>query len=117
MPNAARMGQAQCTVEEARRTGKPFEKEYFRKDGSLVPILIDAATFEGSEEKGSAFIWKAVFENRTCTSSWIRRRDPLREPFRSPAARIHNGRMMAVPVEVCFTKLTETTQEKYRDMS
>src|SRR6185369_10299789 len=62
MPNAG-MGQAQRTVEEARKNGQPFEKEYFRKDGSLVPILIDAETFEGSEEKGSALIWKAVFEN------------------------------------------------------
>jgi PAS domain S-box-containing protein len=34
----------------------PFEKEYFRKDGSRVPVLIGAATFEQRQNQGVAFV-------------------------------------------------------------
>ena len=34
----------------------PFEKEYFRKDGSRVPVLIGVATFEGGGDQGVAFV-------------------------------------------------------------
>ncbi|MDC3955522.1 AAA family ATPase [Polyangium jinanense] len=44
-------------LEEIRLTGqfKPFEKEFFRKDGSRVPVLLGGARFEGSESEGVAF--------------------------------------------------------------
>jgi hypothetical protein len=43
---------------ELKMTGslQPFEKEYFRKDGSRVPVLIGVATFEGGGNQGVAFV-------------------------------------------------------------
>jgi PAS domain S-box-containing protein len=38
------------------RIFQPLEKEYFRKDGSRVPVMIGGATFEGSNDEGVAFV-------------------------------------------------------------
>jgi PAS domain S-box-containing protein len=35
---------------------QPFEKEYFRKGGSRIPVLIGAATFEEGGNQGVAFV-------------------------------------------------------------
>jgi PAS domain S-box-containing protein len=45
-------------IEQLKESGtsRPFEKEYFRKDGSRVPALIGVAMFEGSENEGVAFV-------------------------------------------------------------
>jgi PAS domain S-box-containing protein len=45
-------------VEELRRTGtcQPFEKEYIRKDGRRVPVMVGSAILEGSQEMGLAFV-------------------------------------------------------------
>jgi PAS domain S-box-containing protein len=40
----------------ATGTIQPFEKEYLRKDGSRVPVLLGCATFEGTENEGVAFV-------------------------------------------------------------
>jgi PAS domain S-box-containing protein len=41
---------------KATGTVQPREKEYFRKDGSRVPVLVGAATLEGEQEEGVAFV-------------------------------------------------------------
>ena len=45
-------------IEELKRTGKhtPFEKEYIRKDGTLVPILLGTAYLGGTDELAVSFL-------------------------------------------------------------
>jgi len=40
----------------ARGSCAPFEKEYFRKDGSRVPVLIGAASMEDNVQEGVCFV-------------------------------------------------------------
>ncbi|NOJ40969.1 PAS domain S-box protein [Bradyrhizobium australiense] len=46
------------TVEELKRMGtvQPFEKEYFRKDGSRVPVLLGGTMLEQSPNHGVSFV-------------------------------------------------------------
>jgi PAS domain S-box-containing protein len=48
----------ECLVAELRSTGsfQPFEKDYLRKDGSRVPVLVGGALFEESGNEGVAFV-------------------------------------------------------------
>ena len=50
--------QDERAVAELRSTGtfQPFEKEFFRKDGSRVPVLIGGALFEEGGNEGVAFV-------------------------------------------------------------
>src|SRR5260370_13448881 len=41
---------------KARGSFQPFEKEYFRKDGGRVPILLGGALFERNGNEGVAFV-------------------------------------------------------------
>jgi PAS domain S-box-containing protein len=40
----------------ASGTAPPYEKEYFRKDGSRVPVLVGATAFDGRPDEGVAFV-------------------------------------------------------------
>ncbi|MBR0938924.1 ATP-binding protein [Bradyrhizobium jicamae] len=46
------------TVAELKQMGtvQPFEKEYFRKDGSRVPVLMGGTVFEQSRNQGVSFV-------------------------------------------------------------
>ena len=46
------------TIAEAKVTGtvQPFEKEYFRKDGSRIPVLIGATAFDEKRDQGIGFV-------------------------------------------------------------
>ena len=59
-PDAARVARSRGTalVPELKATGRvqPYEKEFFRKDGGRVPVLIGAATFEEDAYQGVAFV-------------------------------------------------------------
>ncbi|PVE20724.1 histidine kinase [Microvirga sp. KLBC 81] len=48
----------QGAAEEIRQTGscRPYEKEFLRKDGSRVPVLLGWTTFEESRTQGVAFV-------------------------------------------------------------
>jgi PAS domain-containing protein len=41
---------------KATGTAQPYEKEYFRKSGDRVPVLVGAAIFEGGRNRGVGFV-------------------------------------------------------------
>ena len=45
-------------IEELKAAGslQPYEREYLRKDGSRVPVLVGAATFDERRDQGVAFV-------------------------------------------------------------
>ena len=53
-------------IAELRATGifQPFEKEFFRKDGRRVPVLLGGALFEGSGNEGVAFVLDLTEQKR-----------------------------------------------------
>jgi PAS domain S-box-containing protein len=56
-PEEYRAADARALLELTRTgTTSPFEKEFFRKDGSRIPILLGAASFEQSQDTGVAFV-------------------------------------------------------------
>jgi PAS domain S-box-containing protein len=50
-----RTGRARAELETTGAV-QPFEKEYFRKDGSRVPVLIGSAAFDEQRDQGVAFV-------------------------------------------------------------
>jgi PAS domain S-box-containing protein len=59
-------------IQDHKMTGslQPFEKEYFRKDGSRIPVLIGVATFEQGGNQGVAFV--VDLTHRKCAEEALR---------------------------------------------
>jgi PAS domain S-box-containing protein len=53
-------------IDQLKATGifQPYEKEFFRKDGGRVPILLGGALFEGSGNEGVAFVLDLTEQKR-----------------------------------------------------
>jgi signal transduction histidine kinase len=66
MTPADRREGAQRALAEVIRTGtvQPFESEFFRKDGSRVPVLIGATLFQEGGKDGVAFVLDLTERNR-----------------------------------------------------
>ena len=62
-------------IERQKSSGRfePFEKEFTRKDGSRVPILIGGATFEEGGNQGVAFVLDLT--ERKCVEDALRERE------------------------------------------
>jgi PAS domain S-box-containing protein len=67
-------------IEELAQSGtfQPYEKEYIRKDGERVAVLIAGAAFEGSSEQGVAFILD-LSERKAAEAERVRLGERLRQ--------------------------------------
>ena len=61
------LNQDERAMADLKTTGvfQPFEKEYFRKDGSRVPVLLGGALFERGGNEGVAFVLDLSEQKRT----------------------------------------------------
>ena len=85
-------------LESLRRTGKygPYEKEYVRKDGSRVPLVLNGVLVKGSE--GADYIWSIVediTERRRAQQELDRHRHHLQEIVDERTAQLDEARRSA----------------------
>jgi PAS domain S-box-containing protein len=64
---------ARIELQKSSGRFEPFEKEFTRKDGSRVPILIGGATFEEGGNQGVAFVLDLT--ERKCAEEALRERE------------------------------------------
>ena len=64
-------GRDEQAIAEIKASGvfRPFEKEYFRRDGTRVPVVVGGALFEGSANEGVAFVLDLT-EQKRAEASW-----------------------------------------------
>jgi PAS domain S-box-containing protein len=86
-------------IQEHRIAGRlqPFEKEYFRKDGSRVPVLMGVASFEEGKNQGVAFVLDQT--KRKCAEEALRRS----EAYLAEAQRLsHTGTWVLNPATMQY---------------
>jgi PAS domain S-box-containing protein len=78
--------QVESNTQELRSTGifKPIEKEYIRKDGSRVPVLVTSALLEGSTTEAITFVVDITEHKRA------------EQAMRQHAESLANGQMAAL---------------------
>src|SRR6266478_2959743 len=90
-------------VLDLKMTGslQPFEKEYFRKDGSRVPVLIGVATFEEGGNQGVAFVLDLT--ERKCAEEALRESEAKVRDYAETAS----DWLWEIGPDYKFTMLTE----------
>ena len=112
---------------------QPYEKEYIRKDGSRVPVLIGAAQFGETAEQGVAFVldlteqkqaeaalreseeqWKAVFENNPVMYFMVDEAGTILSvnPFGAEQLGYRVDELVGRPVTIVFYEPDRETVEK-----
>jgi PAS domain S-box-containing protein len=101
-------------LQDVRKTGRvpPFEKEFFRRDGTRVPILLGAVSFDGDQSQGVAFVLDLT-ERKRAEEATRRSEKELRDVLEQiPAmvfAVLQDGRQSYVSTQWYeYTGLSET---------
>ncbi len=101
-------------TEELRITGtfSPFEKEYYRKDGSRVPVLIAHAVFDQTQEIAIGFILDLTDRKRAEAASVLEERNRMAREIHDTLAQAFTS--IVVHLDVAARKLESdvaTTQK------
>ncbi len=108
-------------LEQIALTGicQPFEKEYLRKDGSRLQVLLGATSFDGnSPEKGVAYVMD-ITERKKAEQSLTESEEKYRTLVEQASDAIFiadtNGRFITVNTSAC--KLAQCSEEELLQMS